>query len=228
VRHAYAGQITLLDELMAALLDGIDRAVLSDDTLLVLFSPRGFPLGEHRRLGLCDEALYAELTHVPWLMRLPAALGVAGRTQALVQPADLPTTILDACGLPVSELPTGGGRSAMPLLRGDRPPDFDRAFAIGPTEQYAVVTPAWSLRVSKQSGEPETNAASNAGGDSTQQRVELFAKPDDWFEVNEVSDLCPEIAEKMQAEFTRFEQACLARQPVAPVELPDELATGLY
>jgi arylsulfatase A-like enzyme len=228
VRHAYAGQVTLLDELIAALLEAIDGANLSDDTLLVLFSPRGFPLGEHRRLGPCDEALYAELTHVPWLIRFPAALGLAGRTQALVQSADLPTTILDACGLPIGALPTGGGRSAMPLLQGDRAPRFDRAFAVGPAEQYAVVTPAWSLRVSNQSVKPESNEASSASGSAAEKRVELFTKPDDWFEVNEVSDLCPEIAEKMQTEFTRFEQACAIRQPVLPVELPDELATGLY
>ena len=28
-------------------------------------SPRGFPLGEHRRIGECDQALYGELLHVP-------------------------------------------------------------------------------------------------------------------------------------------------------------------
>ncbi len=228
VTHAYAGQVTLIDELIGALIEVVEKAQSADETLFILLSPCGFPLGEHRRIGTCDEALYAELTHVPWLMRFPAALGFAGRSLALVQPADLPATILDACGLPIGTKSAGGGRSTMPLVRGDQEPPFDRAFTVGPAEQRRIVAPAWSLRLSKQNVNANSDDAGNASTDAAPLNVELFAKPDDWFEVNEVSNRCPEIAEKMQAEFDRFAEACRTGQPTTPTHLPDELATGLY
>ena len=37
----------------------------------MLISPRGFPLGEHWRVGPCDDALFGELVHVPWMMQFP-------------------------------------------------------------------------------------------------------------------------------------------------------------
>ena len=75
ITHAYAGQVTLLDELVGSLIASIEEAGLAQNTLLVLLSPRGFPLGEHRRVGGCDDPLYAELTHVPMMLRLPDGLG---------------------------------------------------------------------------------------------------------------------------------------------------------
>ena len=71
ISHAYAAQVTLLDELVGSLLEALESTKGAKDTLLMLFSPRGFPLGEHRRVGPMDDALYAELVHVPWMIRFP-------------------------------------------------------------------------------------------------------------------------------------------------------------
>ena len=62
-------------------------------------------MGEHRRLGPCDEALHGEFVHVP-LFFFPDGLAAerpagsmypwsAARSQALVEPADLWATLLD-------------------------------------------------------------------------------------------------------------------------------------
>ena len=77
IAHAYAGQVTAIDQLLGVLLDEIESAGVTESTLVALFSPRGFPLGEHKRIGPCDEALYVELTHVPCVLRLPG--GECGR-----------------------------------------------------------------------------------------------------------------------------------------------------
>jgi len=65
VVHAYAGQVALADMCLGMLLDAIEEHPLASETLLIVTSPRGYPLGEHRRVGPCDEALYGELLHVP-------------------------------------------------------------------------------------------------------------------------------------------------------------------
>ena len=69
--HAYAGQVALVDMCLGMLLAALDEHPLAGETLLVVTSPRGYPLGEHRRVGPCDEALYGELLHVPLLVRFP-------------------------------------------------------------------------------------------------------------------------------------------------------------
>src|SRR5947207_11708620 len=69
--HAYAGQVALADMCFEMLLDGIDEHPLKNEMLFIVTSPRGHPLGEHRRVGPCDDALYGELLHVPLLLQLP-------------------------------------------------------------------------------------------------------------------------------------------------------------
>ncbi len=222
--HAYAGQITLIDELIAAFLQSAAERGWDENTLIVFYAPRGFPMGEHRRVGPCDEPLYAELIHVPLMLRFPAAMDLMSRSQSIVMPADVPSTILDACGFPVSGPSAGCGRSLMPLMRGEATQALDRAVCIGPQNQHAVATPAWSLRASEKVGaHPDEGNASTSEANC---RLELFAKPDDWHEINDVSDRCPEIAEKMQAEFEAFSQACQTEEPVELRPLPEELVIG--
>ena len=68
-----AGQVALADMCLGMLLDCLDEHRLRGETLFVATSPRGYPLGEHRRVGPCDEPLYGELLHVPLLIRFPGS-----------------------------------------------------------------------------------------------------------------------------------------------------------
>ena len=69
--QSYAGQVTMLDTCLGAMFEFLDGLPVGEETLLTLISARGFPLGEHRRVGPCDDALFGELVHVPWMVRLP-------------------------------------------------------------------------------------------------------------------------------------------------------------
>src|SRR5262249_29866551 len=159
-------------ELIDSLLGAVNQSSGTDETLVVLLSPRGFPLGEHRRVGSCDDALYAELTHVPLMMRLPEQIGGANRTRWLIQPADLSATILDCCGLAdgvqsavsksADTIRAGEGRSILPSLNGEAAAPFDRACVVAADEQV-FVSPAWSLRLP---GEAETAGEGRAGSAS--------------------------------------------------------------
>ncbi len=56
IRHAYAGQVSLLDTCLGAFCDQLDESPLAANTQLTLVSARGFSLGLHQRIGTCDEA----------------------------------------------------------------------------------------------------------------------------------------------------------------------------
>jgi arylsulfatase A-like enzyme len=193
--QAYAGQVSLLDLSLGGLLETLRASPFGEQTLLAVTSARGFPLGEHLRLGAVDDALYGELVQVPWMLRLPGAAGAMDRSQALVQPADLQSTLLDWWDLSDSQKP-GAGQSLLPLVRGERETLRDHACIISAGGERGIRTPGWYLRSPVNRAE----AVEPAG-------VELFAKPDDRWEVNDVADRCAETAEALQSALDRFEAA---------------------
>ncbi|HZZ26805.1 MAG TPA: sulfatase-like hydrolase/transferase [Pirellulales bacterium] len=233
--QAYAGQVSLIDQFIYSLLQAIKSTENVENTLIVCFSPRGFPLGEHSRVGACDDALYAELVHVPWIIRLPKRIAKPGRLQHLVQPADMPYTILDCCNLDADRLlsgvtpspdnsatSAGFGRSILDLLKHERLIGSELACAVSLPDQKFLATIAWSLRLSDNSIQ-QKHLGENATSHQSVPRAELFAKPDDWFEVNEISNLCPNIAEAMQTALNQFTAACQTGLPATLAKLGDEL-----
>ena len=183
--QAYAGQIALLDACLGGFLEVLQKYSAAHKTLLALTASRGFPMGEHLRVGPCDEALYGELVHVPLVLRFPDRLGAAARSQALIEPADLWATLLDPWRIAMPPSPTGV--SLMPLVREEPTASRDRLIVAGSGSQRAIRTPAWYLRKT----EPP----------------ELYAKPDDFWEVNDVAVRCPEVVDCLLDAVDRFEQA---------------------
>lgn len=191
--HAYAGQVQLVDACLGLLLDALEQRLKRGETLLAVTSPRGYPLGEHGRIGPCDEALYSELIQVPLVVQFPRREGRLTRSGRLAQPCDLMPTILDACGWG----PWEAGQFSSSLLRevrGESSARREAVCAVGPRERV-IRTPAWLLRESR-------------AGDELQH--ELFAKPDDRWEANEVSSRCSEVVSLLAAELDRFEEAARA------------------
>lgn len=226
--HAYAGQVSLLDLFLGGLLDGSAGLPAAANTLLAVVSARGFPLGEHGRIGGCDDALYAELTHIPLLLRLPNGRGASDRTQALVQPPDLHATLLDWCGQPAARHASPAfGKSLLAIVEGGGEGVRDRACTIASPEERAIVTSAWSMRLGAGASGGSRGTRDRGPADATEAAVELFTKPDDWFEVNEVSDRCGEVATEMEQAFLQFEQASQTAAPVELPPLPQALASGL-
>jgi arylsulfatase A-like enzyme len=224
-RHAYAGQVTMIDELVGSLIETLNQLPFAADTLLIVVSPRGFPLGEHRRVGPCDDALYSELTHVPCFVRLPNNAGASQRTSAIVQPADIFATLLDCGGLlPPDAIGTsaGNGHSILRFLN-ESTSQFDRAVAISADNQCRIETPAWAMRVPAAVSSRTEDSADVHSPPSP----ELFVKPDDWCDVNEVSDRCPAIVEQLQAVLAEFRQDCETGEANSTEELPAELVSGL-
>jgi arylsulfatase A-like enzyme len=205
--QTYAGQISLLDGCLDALLQELDESEAGRDTLLVVTSARGFPLGEHRRIGPCDEALYGELVHVPLFVRFPDRADAAARTQALVEPADLWASLWQY--LNVGDLPRSPtALSWLPIIAQEASaPRHDRLCTAGVNNDRSIRTPAWYL---------------HDVGDG-----ELYVKPDDRWEVNNVSNRCLEIVESLKQARVQYEQTLHSGQIGDLPPLEDVLLSGL-
>ncbi len=206
ISQAYAGQISLLDECIGGLLEFLDAKSVVDETLLVLLSSRGFPLGEHRCVGPCGEGLNAELVHVPLMIRFPDRLGAAARSQSLTHPADVWASLLDFAGATDVAMPPGA-RSVIPTVRGEDTPFRDRLAVLGENGRRAIRTPAWYL---------------NDGPDPG-----LYGKPDDRWEVNNVADRYPELVDSMRGALDEFERSLTSPEASEIPPLDDVLLSGL-
>ena len=204
--QAYAGQVSLLDTCLGALLEFIDGRPLAEETVVVLTGARGFPLGEHRRLGPCDEAIYGELVHAPLMIRFPDRRISAGRSQTLIEPADLWAGLLRIGG--VDDLPDSPTAGDLTSLVGPRLGQLhERLCVVGPSGDRPIRTPAWYLRIG---AEPE-----------------LFAKPDDRWEVNNVANRCQEVVDRLEDVFSQYEQATQTGHTSDLAPLAEILASGL-
>jgi arylsulfatase A-like enzyme len=221
VTQSYAGQVKLLDTCFGAMLEYFDGLPVGQETLLTLTSSRGFPLGEHRRVGPCDNALYGELVQVPWMMYFPDDLAATVRSQSLVEPSDLWATLLDWWNITAPRSPTA--TSVLPLARGQADAVHDRLCMVGYGVERAIRTPAWHLRTGP--GLAESMEASDA--DHTAGQVELFAKPDDRREVNDVASRCREVVECLQDAMLQYELTLPSGQVADLPPLSDVLRNGM-
>jgi hypothetical protein len=80
--------------------------------------------------------------------------------------------------------------------------------------------------VGSNPGTPKAPAA-DSSTQPKRTKAELFVKPDDWFDVNDVSDRCPQIVEILQVTFTEFAAACTTGQQALLAALPAELITSI-
>jgi arylsulfatase A-like enzyme len=186
---AYAAQTMVLDRCVEAVAAALVDFGLDDDTLVLLVGARGFALGEHGAVGGDVSALYGELVHVPCLVRSPAAERLGTRSDQLAAPADIAATIFDAAGLSRDLSSRQRGTS----LLSPTPSSPARQFVTitGDQGEQAIRTAAWLLR-RPAAGENEHSAPGQA-------EAQLYLKPDDRWEANEIASRAPEVASRLLA-----------------------------
>jgi arylsulfatase A-like enzyme len=116
----YLATIQSVDDNVGRFLDFLDRAGLTDNTLVIYTSDQGFFLGDH---DMYDKRfMYEEAIRMPFLVRWPAHIRPGSRCEAIGLNVDFAPTFLDLAGLPV---PVDiQGRSLLPLLQGTTPADW--------------------------------------------------------------------------------------------------------
>jgi arylsulfatase A-like enzyme len=200
----YAAAVTYLDEGLGQLLEVLDERDPSGDVLVLVTTDQGQSLGERSQ----DPAhLHETRIHLPLLLRLPNQAEAGRRIAFLTQPVDLVPTLFEAFGLPSPEV---HGRSLLPLARGQTGPL--RAYACAGLRrdkevEWALRTPDWAFLLPL--------AASPPG------RPQLYVKPEDRWEVNDVVQHHPDLAEKLEQTLRGFVEAARRPGPLQPPPLPD-------
>jgi arylsulfatase A-like enzyme len=194
LRRTYAGAVTLVDRWLGRLFDAMGRMGRMDDTLLIFTSDQGEPLGEHGYVRRFRPWLYEELIHTPLIVRLPRGEAGGVRHQALVQTVDLLPTIVSALGLPPvdPEVSPIHGHDLLPLIRGQKTKLRDYACLGMDVAEFAIRTHLWHLIVPVEIDPDEPRSP------------ELYRKPEDRWDQDNVIDQHPEVAEHLEVTLRRF------------------------
>jgi arylsulfatase A-like enzyme len=118
VRALYKASVTETDDYVGRVLGTIDECGLAEDTVVMILSDHGMPLGEHGLVRKFGYPVYDELARIVWMMRVPGARVEGARSSALVSNVDFLPTLLAIAGIEIdTALP---GHDIMQLARGEK------------------------------------------------------------------------------------------------------------
>jgi arylsulfatase A-like enzyme len=206
LQDTYAAAVTWFDAQLGVLFDEAKRLGIYDSVWWCFTASSGLPLGEHGRIGIDRPWLHEEAVHVPMIWRLPGAAEACARISALTQTIDLVPSIAHRLGLSaLSET----GLSLWPLVRGEAESVREVAVAtakIADGEEWMLrsATAALVLPISGPDDEPR--------------KAQLYAKPDDRWEVNDVSSRQPEETETLEKV---LREKLNSRETVTKDEIPN-------
>jgi arylsulfatase A-like enzyme len=119
----YLSTVGGVDRNIGRVLEWLKESGLDKNTVIIYSSDQGFYLGEH---GWFDKRwMYEESLHTPLIVRWPGVVQPGSENKDLVSTLDFGQTILDIAGAPQPE--DMQGRSMVPLLKGEKVPDWRQA-----------------------------------------------------------------------------------------------------
>jgi len=112
LKHGYYASVSYVDAQVGRLIDQLEEAGLSDNTIIVLWGDHGWKLGEHN--SWCKMTNFEIDTRVPLIIMAPGMREKGKSSTALVEFVDIYPTLCEMAGL---EIPAGlEGLSMSPLL----------------------------------------------------------------------------------------------------------------
>jgi hypothetical protein len=177
-QQAYGAQMQVLDQCLELLADfWEEEAERRDDTLLLLTASRGVPLGEHGFFGQHPECLYDEAWHVP-LLAIPPQPGRHPSRSPHLQDAG------EWFKLAHTWLTSGEIVPPSPL---PAPASERLLFRDAAQKVRAVRTPQWKLLLPADAP------------------PQLYAKPDDRWEMNDVATRCRDVLEDFEQQLQELD-----------------------
>jgi arylsulfatase A-like enzyme len=203
----YAAVVTFFDAQLGSLLEQLPL-----DRLIVCVTARcGMPLNEHGMTGTPRAWLHDELVHVPLIVRLPGDEDTGLRIAALTQTLDLLPTLRFFLG---DRPPALHGQSLWSLVHGEIEqirPYAVSALRMGESEEWLLRTADRALLVPIR-----------VPADDPPRRVQLYVKPDDRWEVNDLALRFEEEAEQLAQVLRCFVEATRGPEPLVYPPLPEE------
>jgi len=115
--HGYLGSVSHVDHAVGELLDGLDAAGLSENTIVVYSADHGDYACEHgimeKAPGICSDAI----TRIPMIWRCPGRFAAGHRAAEIVESVDMVNTLCALAGLEAME--SADGKDISHLLRGE-------------------------------------------------------------------------------------------------------------
>ncbi|MEQ8718179.1 MAG: sulfatase [Acidimicrobiales bacterium] len=212
----YLRCVASIDDNVGRLLDHLEAELLAGETVVVYSSDQGFFLGDH---GWFDKRfMYEESLSMPLLVRAPGMAAPGSVSTEMVLNVDFAPTLCELAGVE----PPGWmqGTSAVPLLRGETPPDWQQSMyyrywmhrdsAHDVWAHYGVRTHTHKLIhfYADPLGQPGAN------GPADPPQWELYDLEADPYEVNNVIDdpAYRAIRRELETELARL-QAALGDEP---------------
>jgi arylsulfatase A-like enzyme len=189
VSALYDRELRYLDDGIARLVNALDEAGLTDNTLVLFTADHGESLTEHG-IFFDHHGLYDCTLHVPFIARWPGRLPAGVRLPQMVQVSDIAPTLLEAAGLEAPE--TMEGRSFWKALTGEDKKAGGHARVISAENTWQS---SWSLRT-----DSHKLILSRDGDYSDRPARELYDLAADPNEEHDIAPEHPEIAGAMQTE----------------------------
>ena len=226
VRALTMEKITLADKYVGKVLDTLEAEGLMDETLIILTSDHGQPMGNgehgHGIMRKCRPWPYEELVHIPLIVHMPGVKG-GQRIKSFVQNADVMPTILDGLGLmdgnddfdsdygiATYDWSDIHGESLLPILRGEKEQIRDHAIAGYYGKSWSIITEDYSFVhwiandtkttffLKGEMGDSEEMWSCTAGAKViVPEDDELFDRKADPFQLNNIIKDKPEAAEEL-------------------------------
>lgn len=247
IRALYAEKVTLTDKWIGQLLDSVKEQGLWDETMIVITSDHGQPMGDgehgHGIMRKCRPWPYEELVHVPLLVHVPGLEG-GKRIKSFVQNVDITATILDALGLneeaALEETGHEGidtydaddlhGISLLPIMAGETDSVRDFAIAGYYGMSWSIVNHDYSYIhwLKKDIDTDSMNSlfydGSGKGGNAGQQSAKLETKEEMWTCVPGADVSVPEVDELYDRKTDPFQlRNIITEQPEKAKELLQQL-----
>jgi hypothetical protein len=179
-------QSICIDQGLGLILQTLEEFGISENCWISMAGILGFPLGEHRRVGLGDRSMglingnypiadaYSERLHTPWIIRPAQKMDLGIRISQLHQPRHL--------GRWVEQITQGSGR----FDSDETIPQGHLAWATG-VDEIAIWTERWSARFDT-TGNPEGRISL-----SDERLGEVYCFPEDRWQQNEIANRVPEV-----------------------------------
>jgi arylsulfatase A-like enzyme len=206
---AYSGVMMYVDDLIGQFMHLLTELKLMEETYILVTSDGGLAMGEHLQVGEVFPWLHEEVTHLPLILRLPQAEQRGRRVQQLTQPADLAVTVAELFGVPFT-LPSHG-RSLLGAVKGQT---LRRDYLCGrgrkgDMEEWSIRTHQWHFLLPRPS--------------TSHRGPQLYVKPDDRWEINNIVEQHLDIAEHLELTLRRYMDRCWQFPAAEPPPLRKEI-----